>query len=49
MHAMRCIDVLLTRQFQYMITNVAIDIDYLLLSTNHESSYREQNTANCLG
>ena len=35
MHAMRCITALLTCQFQYIITNVAIDNGYLWLSTNH--------------
>ena len=45
-HAIRCLNALLTCQFHYMITNVAIDNGYPLLSTNHELSYHEQNTAN---
>ena len=50
-HAMWCIlvNALLKRQFLYMIANVGIDNGYPLLSTNHEFSYREQNTSNCLG
>ena len=44
-----CINAQLTRHFHYITTYVVIDNGYPSLNTNHDLSYREQNTANRYG